>query len=143
MGRALRELSQRGLVERVAGSGTFVGRGHVGSDSLVFGLLIPDLGTTETFEPICQGIAGAPASSRHGLLWGHATADAASPEEQALGLCEQFIASNVAGVFLAPLEKGDAARETNRTIVARLEEARIPIVLLDRGVEAVSTALSA
>ncbi len=135
VGRALRELSQRGMVERVAGSGTYVGRGHVSADSLVFGLLIPDLGTSEIFEPICQGIAGAPASSRHGLLWGHATAGTAPPEEQALGLCEQFLASNVAGVFFAPLERGERAHATNLTIAARLDEARIPIVLLDRSVE--------
>src|ERR1035438_1612844 len=92
VGRALRELSQRGLVERVAGSGTYVGRGHVSADSLLFGLLIPDLGTSEIFEPICQGIAAAPTASRHGLLWGHVAAGEAAPEEQALGLCEQFIA---------------------------------------------------
>ena len=135
IGRALRELSQRGLVERVAGSGTYVGRGHVSADSLVFGLLIPDLGTTEIFEPICQGIAGAPTASRHGLLWGQGSAAAGSSEEQALGLCAQFLASNVAGVFFAPLERGERTRETNLTIVSRLEEARIPIVLLDRPVE--------
>ena len=134
IGRALRELSQRGLVERVAGSGTYVGRGHVSSDSLVFGLLIPDLGTSEIFEPICQGIAAAQTASRHGLLWGHAAPGEAPPEEQAMGLCDQFIASNVAGVFFAPLERGALARETNSTIVARLEEARIPMVLLDRSV---------
>jgi DNA-binding LacI/PurR family transcriptional regulator len=136
IGRALRELSQRGLVERVAGSGTFVGRGHVSADSLLFGLLIPDLGTSEIFEPICQGIAAAPTASRHGLLWGHSTAGAAPPEEQALGLCEQFVARNVAGVFFAPLERGDSAREANLTIVSRLEEARIPLVLLDRSIAA-------
>jgi len=135
VGRALRELSQRGLVERVAGSGTFVGRGHVSADSLVFGLLIPDLGTSEIFEPICQGIAAAPTASRHGLLWGHSTAGAEPPEEQALGLCQQFIASNVAGVFFAPLERGESARETNLTIAGRLEDARIPMVLLDRSLE--------
>ena len=132
VGRALRELSQRGLGRRVAGSGTFVGRGHVSAGSLLFGLLIPDLGTSEIFEPICQGIAGAPTASRHGLLWGHTDLRGAPAEEQALGLCEQFIASHVAGVFFAPLERGAEARETNLTIVSRLEEARIPMVLLDR-----------
>jgi GntR family transcriptional regulator, arabinose operon transcriptional repressor len=135
IGRALRELSQRGLVERVAGSGTFVGRGHMSAESLVFGLLIPDLGSSEIFEPICQGIAAAPTAIRHGLLWGQAAAGVPTPEEQALGLCEQFVASNVAGVFFAPIERGAAPRETNRTIVGRLEEARIPMVLLDRSVE--------
>jgi DNA-binding LacI/PurR family transcriptional regulator len=134
VGRAMRELSQRGLVERVAGSGTYVGRGHVSADSLLFGLLIPDLGTSEIFEPICQGLSAAPTASRHGLLWGHVAAGEQAPEEQALGLCDQFIASNVAGVFFAPLERGAAARETNSIVVSRLEEARIPMVLLDRPV---------
>ena len=34
-----------------------------------------------------------------------------------------------------PLEHGEAAREVNLKVVAKLDEARVPIVLLDRGVE--------
>ena len=131
IGRALRELVERGLVERVAGSGTYVRQVRV-DDGLLFGLLIPDLGQTEIFEPICRGIAGAPQASRHALLWGHHDAAHASPEEQALALCDQCIERRVSGVFFAPLEMAAGARETNLTIVARLEKARIPIVLLDR-----------
>lgn len=132
VGRALRELSQRGLVERIAGSGTYVRRVRVAEGSLLFGLLIPDLGRTEIFEPICQGIASAPKASRHALLWGHAAPSEAPPDAQALGLCDQFIKREVAGVFFAPIETGANAMETNLTVVARLEKARIPIVLLDR-----------
>src|SRR5436853_1002295 len=71
VGRAIRELQNLRLVDRIAGSGTYVralapeGRPHL------FGLLIPDLGETEIFEPICQGIANAPESTEHALLWGH------------------------------------------------------------------------
>jgi len=132
VGRALRELTQRGLVERKAGSGTYVRQAHAADDGLLFGLLIPDLGQTEIFEPICQGIAGAPQASRHALLWGHHDPAHAAPEEQALALCDQFVERRVAGVFFAPLEMAVRARETNLTIVSRLEKARIPIVLLDR-----------
>ncbi len=132
VGRALRELAQRGLVERIAGSGTYVRRPRTPGDGLLFGLLIPDLGQTEIFEPICQGIAGAPQAARHALLWGHHDPAHASPEEQALALCDQFIGRGVSGVFFAPLELSPAALETNLTIVSRLEKARIPIVLLDR-----------
>ncbi len=132
VGRALRELSQRGLVERIAGSGTYVGRVHASESSLLFGLLIPDLGKTEIFEPICQGIASAPEASRHALLWGHTASGRSDPTEQAIELCDQFIQRSVAGVFFAPIEMGQDARETNLAILARLEEARIPIVLLDR-----------
>ncbi len=132
IGRALRELAQRGLVERIAGSGTYVRQPHPAEDGLLFGLLIPDLGHTEIFEPICRGIATAPRARRHALLWGHTTPDRTSPEEQALELCEQFIQRPVSGVFFAPLESGTQARATNLAIVERLEAARIPIVLLDR-----------
>src|SRR5689334_6385476 len=61
VGRAIRELQSLGLVDRIAGSGTYVR--HLASDDRrphLFGLLIPDLGQTEIFEPICQGIANAP-----------------------------------------------------------------------------------
>ncbi len=132
IGRAVRDLSQRGLVDRVAGSGTYVRRVSAAEDSGLFGLLIPDLGKTEIFDPICRGIASAPEASRHALLWGHTITDEASPERQALELCEQFVKRGVSGVFFAPLELGTKARESNLAIVAQLEAARIPIVLLDR-----------
>lgn len=71
VGRAIRELQNAGLVDRIAGSGTYVRdsskderRAHL------FGLLIPDLGETEIFEPICHGIANAPEAGEHALLWG-------------------------------------------------------------------------
>src|SRR5215213_9567021 len=54
VGRAVRDLQRAGLVERRAGSGTFV-RTAAARAGLSFGLLIPDFGETEIFEPICQG----------------------------------------------------------------------------------------
>src|SRR5687768_5651928 len=55
IGRAVRDLQLAGLVERRAGSGTYI-KGTPASSGLSFGLLIPDLGETEIFEPICQGM---------------------------------------------------------------------------------------
>ena len=68
--------------------------------SLTFGLLIPDLGTTEIFEPICKGIAASPRATRHALLWGHCDAAGVAPEEQALQLCEQYMERRVSGSVL-------------------------------------------
>ena len=134
VGRAMRELQQRGLIERVAGSGSFVraNRRAVDSRQLVFGLLIPDLGETEIFEPICQGIANAPEASAHALLWGHADAAGSTKAEQAQQLCKQYIAKQVSGVFFAPLEFEAEAGNVNRKILSQLAAARIPVVLLDR-----------
>jgi GntR family transcriptional regulator of arabinose operon len=132
VGRALRELAQRGAVGRVAGSGTYVREPTGAARGLTFGLLIPDLGQTEIFEPICQGIAASPEARHLALLWGHAGSEAASIEQQALELCDQFIQRKVSGVFFAPLERCSRPRETNLAILSRLESARIPVVLLDR-----------
>lgn len=134
VGRALRELSERGMVDRIAGSGTYVRRRGASKSSLLFGLLIADLGNTEIFEPICRGIAAAPQASQHALLWGHSEPDEQSREGQALHLCDQYIRRNVSGVFFAPVEHHGEAFETNLTILRRLEAARIPVVLLDRRV---------
>ncbi len=132
IGRAMRALVERGLVERVAGSGTYVRQARTVGDGLVFGLLIPELGKTEIFDPICRGIAAAPQANEHALLWGHSAADQVSPEEQALQLCDQYIRKRVSGVFFAPIETSATAQETNLTVVSRLEKARTPIILLDR-----------
>ncbi len=133
VGRAVRELQLRGLVDRFAGSGTFV-RGVAGKSGkgMLFGLIIPDLGGTEIFEPICQGIASAPDAAGHALLWPHSSGAGVGQEEQALQLCDQCIERQVSGVFFAPLEMTPRAGEVNRKVMARLKKAGIPTVLLDR-----------
>ena len=133
MGRAVRELQERGLLDRVAGSGTYV-RGTVPriQEGLLFGLVIPDLGETEIFEPICQGIAASPEARGHALLWAHADQDVESREEQALELARYCVARPVAGVFFAPLEFSAASAEVNARVIRLLHGAGIAVVLLDR-----------
>src|SRR5215470_5620049 len=72
VGRAVKDLQSAGLVERRAGSGTYV-KASAGGGALSFGLLIPDLGETEIFESICQGIVASPLARRHALVWGGLT----------------------------------------------------------------------
>ena len=93
--------------------------------------LIPDLGDTEIFEPICQGIANAPESTEHALLWGHCDPNAAKGS-QAWLLCQQYIAKEVSGVFFAALEYEPDSEKTNRRILQAFKHAKIPVVLLDR-----------
>ncbi|PYQ51640.1 MAG: GntR family transcriptional regulator [Acidobacteria bacterium] len=135
VGRAVRDLQQAGLVERRAGSGTFVRAARARpATGLSFGLLIPDLGETEIFEPICQGMMASPLARQHALVWGSVPESAGSKEERAWELCRQYIDRRVSGVFLAPLELTPAKDEVNRRIAQALDEARIPVVLLDRTV---------
>jgi GntR family transcriptional regulator of arabinose operon len=131
VGRAIRELQNLGLVERMAGSGTYVRDMGREQRPHLFGLLIPDLGETEIFEPICQGIANAPEAAEHALLWGHMDTHL-SKTEQAWRLCQQYIAKKVSGVFFAALEFEADAEKVNRRILAALKQAEIAVVLLDR-----------
>ena len=132
VGRALRELRQTGLIQSHAGSGSFVGTRGPGDEGLLFGLLIPNLGDTEIFGPICQGMSEAPQARKNALLWGNITAGSETKDEQAWQLCQQYVSKRVAGVFFAPLERTAASDQANHRVISELERADIPVVLLDR-----------
>ena len=129
--KALQQLQQEGLVVRRVGSGTFAAK-STGTGGQIFGLLIPDLGQTEIFEPICRGMMRSPLARSHSLLWGHSFAGSADKGEQAKQLCRHYLEQNVSGVFFAPLEFMPGREEVNRAILKQLDQARMPVVLLDR-----------
>ena len=133
VGRAVRDLQTAGLVERRAGSGTYV-KTAARPGALSFGLLIPDLGETDIFEPICQGMMASPLAREHALIWGSLNGSERSREDDAWRLCRQYIDRRVAGVFFAPLELTAAKDDVNSRIAEALDAARIPVVLLDRTV---------
>ncbi len=132
--RAMHELQSLGLVTRRVGSGTFVSP-KSNSGSHVFGLLIPELGQTEIFEAICQGMMEAQEAMHHSLLWGNSISQDQEKEQAAEQLCQQYISRNVSGVFFAPVEFSTNRVQANHRIVAALDRARIPVVLLDRCLE--------
>ena len=129
--RALRDLQQAGLIERRAGSGSYVRSDGI-PRSQSFGLLIPELGQTEIFEPICRGMALAQQSGHHVLLWGSGLHDSTVSGDEIMRLCQQFLAKKVSGVFFAPLELTPSKDLLNQRIAETFTRANIPIVLLDR-----------
>ena len=133
VGRAVRELQLAGLVERRVGSGTYVRATH-GATGKSFGLLIPDLGETEIFEPMCQGMMASPLAREHALIWGGGEGRAIDKPARAWTLCQQYVERRVSGVFFAPLELAADSDRVNHRIVRALDAARIPVVLLDRDV---------
>jgi GntR family transcriptional regulator, arabinose operon transcriptional repressor len=128
--RALRELQLTGVIERRAGSGSYVSPNN--SKGYTFGLLIPELGRTEIFEPICRGMAEAKEAGHHALLWGKTLADSGADSADVESLCRQLTSKKVSGVFFSPLELTPEKDATNRAIAERFERAGIPMVLLDR-----------
>jgi GntR family transcriptional regulator, arabinose operon transcriptional repressor len=129
IGRAVRELREQHLIDRRAGSGTYVRSAK--SSGLTFGLLIPNLGQTDIFEAMCQGMADAAHGGYHALLWGSAE-ESPSRNGQAWRLCKQYVERGVSGVFFAPLALAPEDAQANRRIAIALDKARVPVVLLDR-----------
>ena len=141
VGRALRDLQAEGLIERRAGSGTYVRQpveaAATPSRTRQLGLLIPDLGTVEVFGLICGELASIVRSHEYTLLWGdsaYPSYDKEVDEKRAVELCEQFIERRVAGVFFAPFEFTPGKEAINRRILERFSNAGVPVVLLDRDI---------
>lgn len=132
--KAVQQLQQEGLLHRKPGSGSFA-KVEVPNEAGMFGLLIPDLGTTEIFEPICRGMMRSPSIRSHALSWGNALASS-QHREAAEQLCQRYIEQKVAGVFFAPLEFNSRRDDVNARILKALSKAHIPVVLLDRDVSA-------
>src|SRR5688572_20141931 len=105
VGRALRDLQSEGVIERRAGSGTFLRRKVTDvTTSRQFALLVPDRGSTEIFEMICGELAGLSRAHDYALLFGSPALKQRNrdlSENDALELCEQFVAQRVMGVFFA------------------------------------------
>jgi DNA-binding LacI/PurR family transcriptional regulator len=138
VGRALLDLQKEGLIERRAGSGTYVKGGapaQAAASTRQFGLLIPGLDTTEIFQLICGELASLARVHDYSLLWGgstHPHKDTDASLEHAEELCQQFIEREVSGVFFAPYELMPEQERANRRLAVSLRQAGIPVVLLDR-----------
>lgn len=132
--KAVLELQRMNLVTRRPGAGTHV-QGKPREDANTFGLLIPELGLTEIFEPICHGMMRSPFARPDTLLWGNVSGFSGGRREaaeEAEHLAQHFIAQKVSGVFFAPLELIPEKDAANRRVMRLLERGRIPTVLLDR-----------
>lgn len=133
--RAMRDLEQAGFVQRRPGSGTYV-RLPADVENQLLGLLIPGLGETEIFEPICGEIARGCHTHHLSLLWSDSSLKSAVDQErQAEVLCQRYIEQRVAGVFFAPVELTPGMAQVNRRVADALDQAGIAVVLLDRDVE--------
>lgn len=128
--RAMREMQLAGLIERRAGSGSYVSKSPVALKPFVFGLLVPNFAEMEISEAICGQIAREAQSRGYDLLWTKLFADKEALVAERI--CEPYLRQRVAGVFFAPVELTQAKDVINQRIAAILEGAGIPIVLLDR-----------
>ena len=129
--KAVHDLQRMGLVTRRPGAGTHV-LAEDRPGGRTFGLLIPELGLTEIFEPICHGMMRTHFARPDALLWGNSSLSVHDSAKAAEQMVQSFISQKVAGVFFAPLELTSDKDAANRRIARALDRAQIPFVLLDR-----------
>jgi DNA-binding LacI/PurR family transcriptional regulator len=129
--KAVHDLQRMGLVTRRPGAGTHVLAENQPSGR-TFGLLIPELGRTEIFEPICHGMMRTHFARPDALLWGNSSLSLEDSAKAAEQMVQSFISQRVAGVFFAPLELTSDKDAANRRLARALDRAQIPFVLLDR-----------
>jgi GntR family transcriptional regulator, arabinose operon transcriptional repressor len=129
--KAVHDLQRMGLVTRRPGAGTHV-LAEERPSGRTFGLLIPELGLTEIFEPICHGMMRTHFARPDALLWGNSSVSIQDSAKAAEQMVQSFISQRVAGVFFAPLELNSEKDTANRRIARALDRAQIPFVLLDR-----------
>lgn len=137
---ALETLEREGLIERRAGSGSFVRPNRPGevqdlTRNKLLALLIPDLGNTEIFQLICGEIASLARVHDYSLIWGgsgHPRLDVDVSLRHAEELCQHYLERRVSGVFFAPYELLREQEEANMRMAVMLRDAGIQVVLLDR-----------
>jgi GntR family transcriptional regulator of arabinose operon len=134
--KAVLELQRMNLVTRRPGAGTHV-QARQQVEGHTFGLLIPELGLTEIFEPICHGMMRSPSARPDALLLGNASGAGSSGSrsevaEEAEQMAQHFLVQKVSGIFFAPLELIPDKDAANRRIMRMIDRARLPTVLLDR-----------
>ncbi|MFW5695239.1 MAG: GntR family transcriptional regulator [Alkalispirochaeta sp.] len=130
--RALNALQAEGIITRRAGSGSYVRLERPeASLNRLFGLLVPGLGKGEIFEPICAQIAARAEANDFSLLWSGSHIRTEEAAHVLVDVARRYIDNQVAGVFFEPLELSPSFDAINRRLVSMLEEAGIPMILID------------
>lgn len=141
VGRALRDLEQKGLITRHQGVGTFVrDLSHVRGKTL--GILIPSQitdaesnVTLSVFGTLIPELSRVSSQHNYSLLLNESPAGTEnSAIERARKICQQLIDIQVAGVFFMPLEVSPENADINEEIAEKFLTAGIQVTLLDRDI---------
>jgi len=129
--KALEMLRDEKLIDRKAGFGTTVLRSELTHGEKI-GLLIPQLGRAEIFEPICSAIQEEAHKHYWQIILPSEPRGNNDIKKATELLCTTFIREKCDGVFYTPPNRIEDPEPFNLKILARLKKAGIAVVLLDR-----------
>ncbi len=135
-------LREQGFIAKKKGYGTIVASNEQLNkrQELKFGVLIPSMGATGIFEPICGMIAERSGANGFklvvneenlSLMWGRGGATSEHNGKNAELLAKKYAYEGIDGIFFVPLELFEEADKINQQVVDICTEAEIPLVLID------------
>lgn len=131
--KAYNLLQEQGYIKKTRGFGSQVIYVQV-SSSYTIGLLFPGAGESEIFTTINDELLKLSGNKTFRFIWEGTTAsDASIRRSQLAACCEHYIEQKVDAIFFSPLERLPDAEAINLDIVKRIVAAKIPLVLIDRG----------
>jgi DNA-binding LacI/PurR family transcriptional regulator len=128
------QLQEEGYIRKRKGLGTIVTFNDTKS-TYTFGLLLPGAGESEIFSIINDQLLKQSECGRFNCLWEGATASSAEIRKTLIETyCETYINKKVDGIFFSPLERVHEAKELNLRICKAIQQANIPLILIDRDI---------
>jgi GntR family transcriptional regulator of arabinose operon len=124
-------LRKENLIESKAGYGTVVLKSHL-TDGKKIGLLIPQFGNAEIFEPICSSIQKEALKHFWEVQLPTPLLDHEDRAVTTQNQCDKFVRENYDGVFYSPPNRIPDNENFNLNILNKLKDAGIAVVLLDR-----------
>lgn len=129
------QLQDEGYVNKKKGLGTIVLFKENVVKTFTFGLLLPGAGESEIFSIINDQILKQSEKMQFNCLWEGATASNADIRRNLIETCcDNYITKKVDGIFFSPLERVADADRINHIICDKIQQAGIPLVLIDRDI---------
>ncbi len=127
-------LQDEGFVVKRPGMGTTVIY-KTQKEKKTFGLLLPGAGESEIFSIINERFLDQSKRGLFDCLWeGTTTSNAELRRSLIEKYVSEYISQHVDGIFFAPLERIKDADKLNQEICRKIEDAGIPLVLIDRDI---------
>ncbi len=131
--KAIQQLKVEGYLEGRPGAGTIIISKPIPKrKELVFGLIFPMSGMEGFFTPLAQHIASSSVSHGFKVVWGGQFAEQSLEASDSIeNMAEFYIDQHVSGVFLSPRKHVADSKLVTERLLAKLDQASIPVVLMD------------
>jgi len=131
--QALSDLKQDGILRSMSGSGSYVTPLAKVKGSI--GIIVPDRGMGEIFDPICRAIRREVVRLGYEVIFQDALNGTADERKaNAVAFARRCAEDHVAGVVMEPIELVSGKDETTAEMLSVLKAINVPVVLIDRDV---------